>query len=179
MESYTFRGTHILTIGDSGSHIYGSGGKSYPSIVVYLIELAGYANLLDLTEVGADPRRGIEVLIDWANRHLQFALPQLGKSGGPPRFRVLFFVIVLDARNGLQQHDHRYTGLNYASPAGKSVYVEYGQLMDALSQFSQVVNGYSDCAERFQMGPKLDEESRALAAMARYYGMIPYSLSHF
>ena len=44
--------------------------------------------------------------------------------------------------------------------------------------FHKVVYGYSDCAERFQMGERLDEEARTCAVLARNYGVIHYALSH-
>ena len=48
--------------------------------------MAGYSNIHDLTEVGVYPRRFLELLIDWKNRHLQLAWPQLGKPDAPPHF---------------------------------------------------------------------------------------------
>ena len=37
----------------------------------------------------------------------------------------------------------------------------------------------SDCAERFHMDERLDEEARTCAVLARSYGMIPHSLATF
>ena len=49
--------------------------------------------------------------------------------------------------------------------------------MDELSQFWQVVYAYSDCSERFQMDPRLDEEARTRAVIARSYGLVSYSIA--
>ena len=154
------------------------GGKNHRLMTDDLVRHAGYANARNLTEVGGLSRRLLQLLVDWINRrHLPFALPTSGKPGDAPRFGSDFVVIVFDALNGLQQRDHRYAGLNYIPPAGKSVYVVYGQFMEELSPFSQVVYCYSDCAERYQMDSRQGDEARALAAMASNYGRIPYSLS--
>jgi hypothetical protein len=42
-----------------------------------------------------------------------------------------------------------------------------------------MVYGYSDCSERFQMDPVLDEEARTCAVAARNCCLIPYSLKDF
>ena len=98
------RSRNILIIGDSGDHIYGSGCKKHHEVGADLEKLAGCTHMHDLTEVGAHPRRFLELLIDWDNRHLQFALPQLGKPDAPPRFGSDFVVFVPDAHRGLQQN---------------------------------------------------------------------------
>ena len=51
--------------------------------------------------------------------------------------------------------------------------------MEELSHFSQVIYAYSDCSERFQMDPRLDEEARTCAVITRSYGLIPFSLASF
>ena len=51
--------------------------------------------------------------------------------------------------------------------------------MEELSQFSQVAYAYSDCSERFQMDPQLDEEARTRAVIARSYGLITFLMSSF
>ena len=59
-------------------------------------------------------------------------------------------VIVVDAHNGFQLRNN-YTGLKHNTPTGKTVFEEYHAFFDELSHFAQVVYGYSDCSERFQM----------------------------
>ena len=49
--------------------------------------------------------------------------------------------------------------------------------MEELSRFSQVVYCYSDCSERFGMDEQLEQDSRVLAARARGYGLIAYSMA--
>ena len=53
---------NILLIGDSGTEIYGKSGKSYDSIVSDVRQHCGYFNIHNLTEVGAHPRRWLELL---------------------------------------------------------------------------------------------------------------------
>ena len=84
---------------------------------------------------------------------MQFALPQSGKHGGAPYWDSDFIVVVVDAHNGLQLIPNQYTGLGYTSPIGKTVYQAYEEFMDKLSHFAQFVHCFSDCSERFQMGP--------------------------
>ncbi|MFM7989017.1 MAG: hypothetical protein ACKPKO_57860, partial [Candidatus Fonsibacter sp.] len=50
-----------------------------------------------------------------------------------------FIVIVVDAYSGLQMKDFVYTGLEYRSPAGRTMFDEYSLFMDELTSFSQVV----------------------------------------
>ena len=50
-------------------------------------------------------------------------------------------------------------------------------LMEELSRFSQVVYCYPDCPERFGMDGLLEHEARVLAATARDYGLITYSMA--
>ena len=50
-------------------------------------------------------------------------------------------------------------------------------LMEELSQFSQVVYCYSDCPERFGMDEQLEQDSRVLAATARHYGLLTFSMA--
>ena len=50
-------------------------------------------------------------------------------------------------------------------------------LMEELSRFSQVVYCYSDCPERVGMDQQLEQDSRVLAATARDYGLIAYSMA--
>ena len=120
---------------DSGAHIYSSGGKKHHSMTKDLESHAGYPNVHDFTDVGGHHRHFKELLVDWVNRNIQFALPQSGKPGERPRFGRDFVVLVIDANNGLQMLDHRYTGPGYISPAGESVYDEYGRLMEKLHQY--------------------------------------------
>ncbi len=84
------------------------------------------------------------MLTAWESRHLQFALPQSGKPDNPLRCGS-------DARNGRSMSNNDYTCLQYVDPYGKTLYQEYGQLMDELSHVSQGVYGYSDCAELFHI----------------------------
>ena len=51
--------------------------------------------------------------------------------------------------------------------------------MAELSRLSRAVFYFSDCAERFQMSPHLDIESRAPGNLARDYGIILYSMARF
>ena len=81
--------------------------------------------------------------------------------------------IVIDAHNGLQMQSD-YTGLQYVSPSGRTMYQEYCSFMDELSHFSQVVSAFPDCAERLHMNEMLDEEARTCAVLARSYGPIPF-----
>ncbi|MFM7986243.1 MAG: hypothetical protein ACKPKO_43715 [Candidatus Fonsibacter sp.] len=46
-----------------------------------------------------------------------------------------FIVIVIDAHNGLQMKDAVYTGLEYRSPAGRTMFDEYNSFMDELRSF--------------------------------------------
>ena len=69
--------------------------------------------------------------------------------------------------------------MKHNTPTGKTVFEEYHAFFDELSYFAQVVYGYSDCSERFQMDPMLDEEARTCAVAARDSGLIPYSLKDF
>ena len=138
----------------------------------------GYPNINNLKEVGAHQRRWTEILIYWKNQNIQYALPKSGKPGAPSYFGSDFVVIVIDAHNGLQLGNN-YTGLKYKSPTGKTIFEEYHAFFDELYYFAQVVYGYSDCSERFQMDPTLDEEARTCAVVARGFGMMPYSLKDF
>ena len=45
------------------------------------------------------------------------------------------------------------------------MYQEYCAFREELSHFSQVVYAYSNCSERFEMDPRLDEEALSLVAM--------------
>ncbi len=66
--------------------------------------------------------------------------------------------------NGLQMGND-YNGLDHRCPS------------EELYHISQVVYAYSDCLERFLYHPRLDEEARMCAVMARSYGLIPLSLA--
>ena len=121
---------------------------------------------------------GLRCLTEWKNQHIQRALPKSGKPGAPAYFGSDFVVIVVDAHNGLQLGNN-YTGLKHKTPTGKTVFEEYHAFFDELSYFAQVVYGYSDCSERFQMDPTLDEEARTCALAAKGFGLIPYSLKDF
>ena len=46
-----------------------------------------------------------------------------------------FVAIVIDAHNGLQMKDTVYTGLEYRSPAGRTMFEEYNSFMDELTSF--------------------------------------------
>ena len=173
------RSKHIIMLGDSGAHGYSANGNKHHSIVSDLRSHAGYPNMHDLTEIGAHPSRWLQMLIQWENAHLQYALPQSGVPGVRPRFGSDFLVIVCDAHNGLQMNKSGHTGLEHIAPSGKTVYVEYHTLMEELTHFSQVVHCYSDCAARFDMESRLDHESRALTDIARKYGLIAYSMASF
>ena len=169
---------NIIVVGDSGTEVYGSSGKSHHLIVSDLRTHCGYPNIHNLTEVGAHPRRWTELLVQCKNQNLHCALPKSGKPGAPAFFGSDFVVIVVDAHNGLQMGNN-YTGLKHKTPTGRTMYEEYQTLLDELSYFAQVVYGYSDCSERFQMDSTLDEEARTCAVIARNYGLIPYSLRDF
>ena len=81
------RSRSMLLIGDSGSHIYGSGGTRH-SVSRGLDSHVGYPRVHGLTEVGGHPRRCLELAVDWENRHLQRALPQSGKPMDHPTLGV-------------------------------------------------------------------------------------------
>ena len=109
---------------------------------------------------------------------MHYALPKSGRPGESPYFGTQCVVIAIDAHNGLQM-GNTYTGLQYNSPSGRTMYQEYCSFVDELSHIAQAVYAYSDCAERFQMDERLDEEARTCAVLARSYGMIPYAWSTF
>ena len=90
------------------------------------------------------------------NQNIQYALPKSGKPGAPPYFGSDCVVIVIDAHNGLQL-GNAYTGLKHKPPTGNTIFEEYNAccFLDELFYFAQVVYGYSDCSERFQMDPTL------------------------
>ena len=116
---------------------------------------------------------------DWINRHLLYGFTKPGKAGEGTFFGSDFVILWFDAHNGLQMHPLFYTGLNYVSPSGRTVFQEYKMLMEEVSRFSQVVYCYSDCPERFGMDMRLEQEARVLAATARDYGLIANSLASF
>jgi len=137
-------------MGDSGAEIYSKSGQSHHSIVTDIRQHCGYSNSHNLTEVGAHPRRWLELLTNWEHAHLQFALPKSGKPDAAPYFGSDCVVIVIDAHSGLQMGSN-YTGLSFVLPSGKTTYREYCAFMEKLYHFTQVVYAYSDCSERFQM----------------------------
>ena len=57
------------------------------------------------------------------------------------------------------------------------MFEEYKMLMQELSRFSPVVYCDSDCPERFGMDGQLEHEALVLAATAREYGLITYSMA--
>jgi hypothetical protein len=91
---------NTLIVGDSGTEIYRQSGKSHHSIVTDLRQHCGYANIHNLTEVGAHPRRCLELHPTWDNQHLQIALPKSGKPDAARYFGSDFVVLVFDAHNG-------------------------------------------------------------------------------
>ena len=118
------------------------------------------------------------MLITWKNQNIQYALPKSVKPGAPAYFGSDLAVIVIDAHNGLQLGNN-CTGLKHRTPTGKIVVEEYHAFLDELYYSAQVVYGYSDCSERFQTDPTVDEEARTCAVAARSYGLIPYYLKYF
>ena len=171
------RNKNLVLIGESGSHIYSSNGMKHHSVAQDEREFAGYANAHDLTEIGAHPLRELELLRDWLNRHIRFGFRKPGKPGEGVYFGSDFVVLRFDAHNGLQMHSLCYTGLGYKTPSGRTMFEEYRMLFEELSHFSQVVDCCSDCPERFGTDPRLEQESRALASVARDYGIVTYSMS--
>ena len=169
----------MVLMGDSGSHIYTSSGKNHHSVAQDMREQAGYSNVHDLTEIDAHPLRLLELLRDWINRHVHYRFRKPGKLGEGVFFGSDFVILWFCAHNGLQMHPHHYTGLNFISPSGRSVYQEYKMMFDELAHFSHVVYCYSDCPERFGMDMRLEQESRALASIARDYRLITYCVSGF
>ena len=111
----------MLLIGESGSHVYGSSGKSRHSIVQDLINVSGFANMHDLIQVAAHPRRWFEQLFTWEKTHRHYALPQLGWPSEAPRFGSDFIVIVADAHNGLPMHSFMYVGLGNVTAYGSTM----------------------------------------------------------
>ena len=106
--------------------------KTHHSIVTDIRQHCGYPNIHNLTEVGAHPRRWTEMLINWKNQNIQYALPKSGRPGAPPYFGSDFVVIVVDAHNGLQL-GHSYTGLKYKSLTGKTIFEEYNAFLFRLA----------------------------------------------
>ena len=142
-----------------------------------MLQVLRCANVHHLAAVGAHPLKWLEMLINWENQHLQFALPKLGQPDAAPYFGSDFVVIVIDAHNGLQLGNN-YSGLSFMCPSGKTMYQEYCAFTE-LFHFSQVLYAYSDCSERFHMDSRLDEKARACAVIARRYGLSPLSLAPF
>ncbi|MFM7978844.1 MAG: hypothetical protein ACKPKO_05965, partial [Candidatus Fonsibacter sp.] len=147
-----------------------------------LANWAGYPNIHDLTETGAHPMRWVELLQPWKLKNFRLALPSMNPDVSITSARQLqfgsdFIGIVIDAHNGLQMKDSTYTGLEYRSPAGRTMFDEYCLFMDELTSFSQVVYGYSPCYERFDMNPRLEAEAHACAAIANSFGHISHDLS--
>ena len=112
---------NIIIVGDSGTEVYGGSGQSHHSIVADLRQHCGYPNIHNLTEVGAHPRRWTEMLLNWKNQNIQYALPKSGKPGAPDYFGSDFVVIVIDAHNGLQLGSN-YIVLKYKSSTGKTIF---------------------------------------------------------
>ena len=71
-------------------------------------------NAHDLSEIGAHPRRWLELLTIWEKNHVHYALPKSGKPGDPPYCGRDFVVIVIDAHNVFEMENY-YTGLQYLS----------------------------------------------------------------
>jgi len=90
-----------------------------------------------------------------------------------------FVVLVFDAHNGLHMSGTKYTGLQFVTASGNTVFDEYRKLMEELTSFLQVVYGYSPCWERFDMDRRLGEEAHVCAALATAWGHITYDLSDF
>ncbi|MFM7978846.1 MAG: hypothetical protein ACKPKO_05980 [Candidatus Fonsibacter sp.] len=97
----------------------------------------GYAQLNKLTEMGAHPRRWIELLQIWKNRHAGLSLPRPQVAAGDPHPPLLlgsdFVALVIDGANGLQMKDNVYTGLEFGAPNGNTMYQEYRALMEEFS----------------------------------------------
>ena len=66
------RNKNRILMGDSGSNIYSSNGKKHHSIAQDQRDIAGFANIHDLTEIGAHPLRLLELVRDWINRHVHY-----------------------------------------------------------------------------------------------------------
>ena len=47
---------NIIIVGDSGAHIYSNSGPSQLPVAQYLVSQTEYANVHDLSEVGARPK---------------------------------------------------------------------------------------------------------------------------
>ncbi len=89
------------------------GRISHHSIANGLVSHAGYANVHDLSKVGAHPRRWLEMLMSWESQNPHYAVPKSGKPGEPPYFGSDFVVVVMDAHNGLQMKNNTYTVFQY------------------------------------------------------------------
>ena len=70
---------NILIVGDSGAEVYSKTAKSHHSIASGLGEHCGYANIHNLTQVGAHPRRWLEMLTNWENTCAACS-PQVGQA---------------------------------------------------------------------------------------------------
>ena len=174
---------NIIVVGDSGTRFYPANGKKPKSLVEEMCEHSGYPNMHDLTEIGAHPWRWVQMLQEWKARHYRLALPTMKPDESVSSEQLQFgsdvVVLVFDAHNGLQLVTTRYTGLDYTTAIGTTMFEEYKMLMKELTSFSQVVYGFSACSERFAMDVRLEREGHACAALATSYGFIAYPLAEF
>ncbi|MFM7987782.1 MAG: hypothetical protein ACKPKO_51570, partial [Candidatus Fonsibacter sp.] len=124
-----------------------------------------------MTEAGAHPMRWIQLLQEWKLKYHYLALPSMNPdvpvtSTLQLQFGSDFVALVFDAHNGLQMSGMTYTGLQYKTAVGNTVFDEYRKLMEEVTSFSQVVYGYSPCWEIIDMDRRLGEEAHACAALA-------------
>ena len=77
------RARNIIIVGDTGAHIDSNRGQYHHSVAKDLVSHSGHANVHDLSEVGAQPRRWLELLTVCYNKHMRYALPKPGKPGDP------------------------------------------------------------------------------------------------
>ena len=149
------------------------------SVVVDMTRLFGLLNIHYLVAPGSGPQHWHHVRVGSMRSHLQWS-EQLGTVDVSPGKRFSgndFGAIVFDVANCLQQERSRYTGFHYETKANLTVLSASQGFCMELFHISQVVHGYSNCAESFYIVRILSIERRVLASMARSYGATPVSLA--
>ena len=69
---------NILIVGDSGTEVYSKKWKVTSYIATDLRQHCGHANIHNLTEVGAHPRRWLELPTTWENQHISSCTSKVG-----------------------------------------------------------------------------------------------------
>jgi hypothetical protein len=172
------KNNNITILGDSGSPFYSPSGKMSKPIPEKLADYAGFPNRHDLTEVGVHPLRWVQLLREWKARFHVLSVSSMNRDDcAELRFGSDFVVLVFDAHNGLQMHPTKYTGLDYTTKSGKTMFQEYDMLMKELEPFSQVVYGYSACPETFGMDSQLERDRAPRSQRHTRSSRIPLRIS--